>query len=615
MTRVAVVAHAGKSVGGGLVELRRVLEEAGVGDPLWYEVPKSRKAPKQVKRALEEGAELVFAWGGDGTVQRCIDVLAGTRIPLAIVPAGTANLLATNLGIPDDIAEAVETGLHGARRAIDVGRLNGERFGVMAGAGLDAAMIRDADAGLKDRVGRIAYVWTGARNVTSKPFKAKIRVDGSTWFDDKTSCILVGNVGSLFGGVEAFDDARPDDGMLELGVVTAESPMQWARTIARTAVGHDREVALRPGHARPDDRGEAQPEGALRAGRRRPREGQVVRDRGRARRDRDLRPGGVVSTATRVPETWELTGDDARRTLLDTGRMRLVADAFARLRYADGFSHARSLAFMMSLVFVQGLIALVGFAAAFGNLEVSRVIVDTIENAMPGLAGEILTDAVQQAREVGAHNRFLPLTLGLIGTIVTGTTALGQVERAVNRIYGIERDRPALEKYGRAFVLALSVGFLFAVAFVLLAFGRDIGREDDLVHQIWTIVRWPAGLLIAGLALTGLLQYAPRRHQPNMSWLAFGAGIGVLLWTAVTFGFGLVFNASSSFGETYGPLAGIVALQLWSLFSAVAILFGVAVAAQLEAVRAGLSEPAEPDPEEHLAPQPAAATLANAQPS
>ena len=237
MTRVAVVAHAGKSVGGGLVELRRVLEDAGVADPLWYEVPKSRKAPKQVKRALDEGAELVFAWGGDGTVQRCIDVLAGTNVPLAIVPAGTANLLAANLGIPGDIEGAVATGLHGTRRAIDVGRLNGERFGVMAGAGLDAAMIRDADAGLKDRVGRIAYVWTGARNIGSKPFKAKIRVDGATWFDDTTSCILVGNVGNLFGGIAAFDDARPDDGMLELGVVTAESMLEWARTIARTAVG------------------------------------------------------------------------------------------------------------------------------------------------------------------------------------------------------------------------------------------------------------------------------------------------------------------------------------------------------------------------------------------
>jgi YihY family inner membrane protein len=316
-----------------------------------------------------------------------------------------------------------------------------------------------------------------------------------------------------------------------------------------------------------------------------------------------------VSTATRVPETWELTGDDARKTLLETGRLRLVADAFARLRYADGFSHARSLAFVMSLVFVQGLIALVGFAAAFGDLEVSRVIVDTIQNAMPGLAGDLLTDAVQQAREVGEKNRYLPLVLGLVGTLITGTTALGQIERAVNRIYGIERDRPALVKYGRAFLLALSAGFLFAVAFVLLAFGRDIDREGDAIHSIWMIVRWPAGLLLAALALTGLLQYAPRRRQPNTSWLAFGAGIGVLLWTAVTLPFGVVFNASSSFGETYGPLAGIVALQLWSLFSAVAILFGVAVAAQLEAVRAGLTEPAKPDPEESAPPPKAAASV------
>ena len=237
MRRVAVVAHAGKSTGGGLLELRRRLEESGVDDPLWYEVPKSRKVPKQVKRALDEGAELVFAWGGDGTVQRCVDVLAGTGTPLAIVPAGTANLLATNLGIPDDIADAVRVGLEGLQRKIDVGRVNGERFAVMAGAGLDAAMIKDADAGLKDQIGRVAYVWTGARNLRGKAFGAKIRVDGTSWFDDTASCILVGNVGRLFAGVEAFEDAKPDDGSLELGVVTAEGLVEWARTIARTAVG------------------------------------------------------------------------------------------------------------------------------------------------------------------------------------------------------------------------------------------------------------------------------------------------------------------------------------------------------------------------------------------
>ena len=107
MTKVAVVAHAGKSFGGGLTELRRELERQGVADPLWVEVPKSRFVPKQVKRALADGAELLFVWGGDGIVQRSIDAMAGSETPLAILPAGTANLLATNLGIPQDIEQAV----------------------------------------------------------------------------------------------------------------------------------------------------------------------------------------------------------------------------------------------------------------------------------------------------------------------------------------------------------------------------------------------------------------------------------------------------------------------------------------------------------------------------
>jgi len=235
--KVAVIAHAGKTLGGGLTELRRVLEAEGVDDPLWCEVPKSRKAPAQVRRALEEGAELVFAWGGDGMVQRCIDVLAGSKTSLAIIPAGTANLFATNLGIPEDIEQAVAVGLRGERRKLDVGRFNGERFAVMAGAGFDAAMIRGADGGLKDRFGRLAYVWTGSESLRSKPFRAKITVDGVGWYSGKASCILLGNVGELFGGVDAFEDARPDDGKLELGVVTADGLLEWGRMLARTAVG------------------------------------------------------------------------------------------------------------------------------------------------------------------------------------------------------------------------------------------------------------------------------------------------------------------------------------------------------------------------------------------
>lgn len=236
--KVAVVAHSGKTLGGGLPELRRVLTAEGIDEPLWYEVPKSRKAPDQVRRALKEGAEVVFAWGGDGMVQRCIDVLAGSNASLAIVPAGTANLFASNLGIPKDIEQAVVVGLRGERRSLDVGRFNGERFAVMAGAGFDASMIRDAgDGGLKERLGRVAYVWTGSKNLRAKPFRAKIEVDGADWYKGKASCILLGNVGKLFGGVEAFEDARPDDGKLELGVVTAEGLLEWSRMLARTAAG------------------------------------------------------------------------------------------------------------------------------------------------------------------------------------------------------------------------------------------------------------------------------------------------------------------------------------------------------------------------------------------
>ena len=234
---VAVVAHAGKSLGGGLPEFRRVLAAEGVSDPFWCEVQKSRKAPAQVRRALDDGAELVFAWGGDGMVQRCVDVLAGSDATLAIVPAGTANLFARNLGLPKTIEGAVAVGLRGKRMKLDLGRFQGDRFAVMAGVGFDAAMIRSADGGLKDRVGRVAYVWTGSQSLRAKPFHAEIEVDGVDWYAGKASCILVGNVSRILGGIEVFEDAHPDDGLLELGVVSAEGILEWGRTLARTALG------------------------------------------------------------------------------------------------------------------------------------------------------------------------------------------------------------------------------------------------------------------------------------------------------------------------------------------------------------------------------------------
>jgi YegS/Rv2252/BmrU family lipid kinase len=242
MTSVAVVAHNQKTLGTGLGELRECLAAHGVTDPLWYEVPKSRKVPARIEDAIEQGADLIFVWGGDGSIQRAIDAIAAhgakKKPTLAILPAGTANLLASNLGIPKDIEQAVKIGLEGADRVLDIGRMNGEHFAVMGGIGMDSLMIRDADSGLKDRFGRAAYVWTGARAARRKPGRMKVRVDGHVWFEGDASCVLIGNVGQILGGITAFEHAKTDDGMLDLAVITAEGALQWARALARAAFGH-----------------------------------------------------------------------------------------------------------------------------------------------------------------------------------------------------------------------------------------------------------------------------------------------------------------------------------------------------------------------------------------
>jgi len=293
LTSVAVIAHAGKSLGGGVGELREVLAGEGFSDPLWFEVAKSRKAPKCAKRAIAAGADVLFVWGGDGTVQRCIDAVAIGEAVLAILPAGTANLLATNLGIPADLTEAVRVGLHGVRRGLDTGTVNGEHFAVMAGAGFDARMIQDADRGMKDRIGRAAYAWTGARNLGARRVGAVVDVDGKRLFKGRASCVLVGNVGKVIGGVQAFDGARPDDGRLELGVVTAKNAVQWTRAdTGRARQGG--EVPIRPRHPGQENSNQVRPAFPLRDRRRRTARGEETANQGAPIGDHDLRPAPTV---------------------------------------------------------------------------------------------------------------------------------------------------------------------------------------------------------------------------------------------------------------------------------------------------------------------------------
>ena len=237
MGNIAVIVHADKTVGGGLPELRETLSREGYNDPLWYEIQRSDEAPKCARLALEKGAEVIFIWGGDGTVQQCIDALVGTKAILAILPAGTANLLAGNLEIPNNISKAVAVGLRGVRRALDTGSFNGEHFAVMAGTGFDAFLIKEANVKLKDVVGRLAYFYSGTKNLSRRRVKAVIEVDGKEYFKGKVSCVFVGNVSKGMGGLVVFKAATPDDGILELAVVTAKNPFDWARTLGRVTQG------------------------------------------------------------------------------------------------------------------------------------------------------------------------------------------------------------------------------------------------------------------------------------------------------------------------------------------------------------------------------------------
>ncbi len=237
MTTLAVVAHTGKSLGDGLASLRSALADAGHADALWYKVSKSKQAPPQVRKALKSNADRVLVWGGDGTVRRCIDTIVeeGSNAELAILPAGTANLLATGLGVPIDLQGALEVALKGYVRRIDLGVMNGERFAVMAGTGFDAMMIRDADD--KNRAGRLAYVLAGMKHLVEPNTKVVVEVDGQPWFKGRAACVLIGNMGRVIGGLTLFPDARPDDGLLDIGVVTAEHRLDWLRVGLRAAAG------------------------------------------------------------------------------------------------------------------------------------------------------------------------------------------------------------------------------------------------------------------------------------------------------------------------------------------------------------------------------------------
>lgn len=217
---------------------------AGVDEVQWFETTADEVAgnggggQSQTGEALADGATLVLAAGGDGTVRAVAEALRGRDADLAIIPSGTGNLLARNIGIPyARLEDAVAVAFSGATREIDLGiasitatdgGLHEHAFLVMAGLGIDATMIANTRPRLKRRFGWLAYVDAGFRALP-KAQKVRVRytLDGGTTRAAQVSTILVANCGSLPGNIELIPDAAVDDGTLDIAVLQPKSLFGW----------------------------------------------------------------------------------------------------------------------------------------------------------------------------------------------------------------------------------------------------------------------------------------------------------------------------------------------------------------------------------------------------
>lgn len=311
-----------------------------------------------------------------------------------------------------------------------------------------------------------------------------------------------------------------------------------------------------------------------------------------------------MSSVTPVPETTgmdgeQLSADDAWRSIRGAG-WSIWTEAFARFRYGDGFSHSRALGLQLCLAFIPLVIAAVGLSGTLATERMGQVLRLVLVALSPGATDGLLRSTLDRPLDADDDGAQLALWIGLVAAVVTLTTAMGQVERGANRIYGIQRDRPSLHKYGRATLMAFTAGLPAMLGFGLLisgsAFGDAVERVYGLDDDVVTAVALPVGVALQLVAITTMLRRAPRRRQPGRTWLGLGAVVALVLWLGFT---GLLVgyvSLSAGFGAVYGPLTGVIALLLWAQLTSVAIFYGLALAAQLEALRAGLPRGAAPDP-------------------
>lgn len=218
-------------------QLRTAVAESITGEVLWWETSEDDPGRGMAAAAVDEGCDVVVAVGGDGTVRAVAEVLAGSGVALGIVPQGTGNLLARNLGVPlDDLNAALERVRDGEPRTIDIGwvEFGGDKraFTVMVGFGVDAQMLVETSDDLKDRAGWLAYVEAMGRALAGTEMTdITLTLDDGEAQEVRGHTMIVGNCGMLQGGIRLLPDAVLDDGQLDLLLVSADGALQWLDTV------------------------------------------------------------------------------------------------------------------------------------------------------------------------------------------------------------------------------------------------------------------------------------------------------------------------------------------------------------------------------------------------
>jgi undecaprenyl-diphosphatase len=238
---------------------RRCREAAADGgwEPSFLETTLDDRGVGLAAAAVAAGARMVVAAGGDGTVRACAQALAGTQVPLAIVPLGTANLAARALGIPPGIGGSLATAFGGHERRIDLavagaavgdavagttgagttGGAGGLTFAAMAGIGLDAEVVAATPRLLKRRAGWLAYAAAGVVHLPGRGERFTVRLDDDEPLARQARCVVVGNAGLLPGGFSLLPRARLDDGLLDVGILAPTGPAGWLRVAHRVLTG------------------------------------------------------------------------------------------------------------------------------------------------------------------------------------------------------------------------------------------------------------------------------------------------------------------------------------------------------------------------------------------